>query len=170
MRPLFLEQQTKGSAEQREAVADEDVIGMANGVILHELGHALVDLYDLPVTGKEEDAVDQLSVLLLTAGDEEHTAYAVSTVNALSGLARAELAGRLPAEAYADEHSLDAQRFYNQVCWLFGSDPGTFASVVQVPENPDGVLPVDRAQGCEAEYDQLNSSWSTLLQPYLKIG
>ncbi|MFJ3794589.1 hypothetical protein [Kitasatospora sp. NPDC090091] len=42
--------------------------------------------------------------------------------------------------------------------------------MVQVPENPDGVLPVDRARGCEAEYDQLNSSWTTLLQPYLKIG
>lgn len=30
-------------------------------VVIHELGHALIDVYDLPITGMEEDAVDQLS-------------------------------------------------------------------------------------------------------------
>jgi hypothetical protein len=43
----------------RAAAVDEDITGVTNGILFHELGHGLVDLYDLPVTGKEEDAVDQ---------------------------------------------------------------------------------------------------------------
>ena len=34
-------------------------------MVLHELGHALVDLFDLPVTGRQEDAVDQLAAILM---------------------------------------------------------------------------------------------------------
>ena len=34
-------------------------------IFYHELGHALIDQLDLPVLGKEEDAADILSVLLI---------------------------------------------------------------------------------------------------------
>lgn len=34
-------------------------------IALHEVGHALVDVLELPITGREEDAVDQLSAWLL---------------------------------------------------------------------------------------------------------
>lgn len=41
-------------------------------IFFHELGHALIDLYDLPITGKEEDAVDDFSsVLLIESGLDE---------------------------------------------------------------------------------------------------
>ncbi|HEX8338035.1 MAG TPA: DUF4344 domain-containing metallopeptidase, partial [Pyrinomonadaceae bacterium] len=50
---------------------DDSVTNATTFVFFHELGHALVDAYDLPITGREEDAVDQLSVLLLADGSEE---------------------------------------------------------------------------------------------------
>ena len=34
-------------------------------VLVHEIGHALVDVLDLPVVGQEEDAVDQLATIFL---------------------------------------------------------------------------------------------------------
>ena len=34
-------------------------------VLLHETGHALIDLLEIPVTGREEDAVDQLATTLM---------------------------------------------------------------------------------------------------------
>ncbi|MBI5001896.1 hypothetical protein HZC31_00760, partial [Candidatus Woesearchaeota archaeon] len=37
-------------------------------------GHALVDVLELPITGKEEDAVDQLSTLLLIYGGWDQAA------------------------------------------------------------------------------------------------
>ena len=38
--------------------------GFVTWVTLHELGHALIDVYDLPVTGNEEDAVDQFATII----------------------------------------------------------------------------------------------------------
>lgn len=41
----------------------EEAVSSATGallwIFLHETGHALADLLDLPLTGREEDAVDQ---------------------------------------------------------------------------------------------------------------
>ena len=36
-------------------------LNVVDYVLFHEVGHALVDIYDLPITGMEEDAVDQFS-------------------------------------------------------------------------------------------------------------
>ncbi|MEU7727532.1 DUF4344 domain-containing metallopeptidase [Streptomyces sp. NPDC040724] len=169
-RPVFQEQAARegsGSPAERARAVDEDIIGFSNGVLLHELGHGLVDMYDLPITGKEEDAVDQLATLLLATGGERHIDYAVSTLNTWGALADAQEAGDLSG-LFSDEHSLSAQRFYNEICWLYGSDPDAFRSVVVAVGNPDGVLPQLRAEGCRHEYEQIEKSWGRLLEPYLK--
>ena len=41
------------------------VSGTVAFALMHELGHALIDVLDLPTTGREEDAVDQLATVLL---------------------------------------------------------------------------------------------------------
>ncbi|WP_412075193.1 DUF4344 domain-containing metallopeptidase [Streptomyces xanthophaeus] len=168
MRGIYEGQETQGPAEQRDRAVDEDLIGLTNGVLFHELAHGLIDMYDLPITGREEDAADQLSVLLLAGGDEKHKAYAMSTVNAWAGLWDFDgVEGDEPG-SYADGHSLNAQRFFNWSCWLYGSDPRTYSYVVQSETNPDGVLPQDRAERCPAEFDKLDQAWGTLLHPYLR--
>ena len=40
-------------------------------VFMHELGHAFVDVYQLPITGNEEDAVDQYSAIVLLAEGQQ---------------------------------------------------------------------------------------------------
>ncbi|WP_324616117.1 DUF4344 domain-containing metallopeptidase, partial [Streptomyces sp. NRRL F-5727] len=167
-RKVFAGLDTGGTPARRAAAVDEDVVGLSNGVLFHELGHALVDLYDLPVTGREEDAVDQLAVLLLASGDARHTDYAISTINAWGALWEASEGGDPGVAAYSDVHSLDGQRFFNWACWLYGSDPRRFADAVDAEGNPDGVLPRDRAALCPAEYRRIASSWRTLLGPHLK--
>lgn len=47
-------------------------------IFFHELGHALAHVLELPITGKEEDAVDQLSTLLLTSGSDQQESAALS--------------------------------------------------------------------------------------------
>jgi hypothetical protein len=37
-------------------------------MFLHEVAHALIDGWDLPITRREEDAADQFSTLLLING------------------------------------------------------------------------------------------------------
>ena len=100
---------------------------IANEVIAtfyHELGHAMIDVLQLPVLGKEEDAADHLSVILMNDIWEEEAAANIlasdATAYALLAAQR-EAGGQDPS--YSDEHSLDMQRYYSVVCLFYGADP-----------------------------------------------
>src|ERR1700730_2800193 len=57
-----------------KAKLDDAVRGAIASTFLHELGHALIDAWKLPITGKEEDAADQLATVMLinrTASGEQ---------------------------------------------------------------------------------------------------
>ena len=129
-------------------------------IFYHELGHALTDIHDLPITGREEDAVDQLSTIILIRVGEDGEEAVLDGASWF--LLRAEKTD-LDESAFADEHSLDAQRFYNLACLVYGNSPQTQSYIVE-----DGYLPEERAERCEAEYARISNSWDNLLSPYLK--
>jgi hypothetical protein len=138
---------------------DDAVTNATTFVFYHELGHALVDAYDLPITGREEDAVDQLSVLLLADGTDEGEQMVLDAAVSFSKQAGDEL----DESAFADEHSLDRQRYYNIICLLYGQNEEKFASLVK-----DGTLPQARAERCSDEYARVDKAWDALLAPYTK--
>ncbi|MBV9928290.1 MAG: DUF4344 domain-containing metallopeptidase [Acidobacteria bacterium] len=138
---------------------EDAVTNATTFVFYHELGHALVDAYDLPITGREEDAVDQLSVLLLADGTPEGEQMVLDAAVSFSKQA----SGELDELAFADEHSLDQQRYYNIICLLYGQNEEKFASLVK-----DGTLPESRAQKCSDEYARVDKAWDALLAPYTK--
>ena len=47
-------------------------------VIYHEIGHALIDIYDLPILGLEEDVADQLSVYMMMTKSSVFSTYSLS--------------------------------------------------------------------------------------------
>jgi len=145
-----------------EEELDDAVFGAVAFVFYHELGHALIHILDLPVTGKEEDAVDQLSTLILADGSD---AGAKSVLDGARWfmLEEAQNDTTIDKLPFSDEHSLNQQRFYNILCWVYGQDEKKYAFLVK-----DGILPKDRAARCEGEFAQLSRSWSKLLGPYLK--
>ncbi len=131
-------------------------------VFLHELGHGLIDAYDISVMGKEEDMADSLSsyICLEELGKDEGVYYAEAAAEAFA----IESKGRTPDnQSLADVHSLQEQRFYTILCYLYGSNPGKFRDLVT-----DGHLPKERAQGCPAEYEKMTKSWGKELKPYRK--
>ena len=127
-------------------------------VFYHEFGHALIDILDLPVTGREEDAVDQLATVVLLEAVEGGAEAALTGANwfLISGSAAT---GGLP---FWNEHSLDQQRFYNILCWVYGSNPDGNATLV-----PDWGLPVERAEQCPFEFDRMYRAWDSLLEPHV---
>ncbi|WP_214324538.1 DUF4344 domain-containing metallopeptidase [Nonomuraea sediminis] len=151
-------EKSKPSAKE----VDKNVVGAMNGIFYHELGHGLIDLYDLPATGREEDAVDQLSALVLIQGAEDQDDYTdiISTIETWGRMSQTEPVDK---RAFADEHSLSMQRYYNMMCYLYGSNHNAFLQLVS-----DGELPVSRAQRCEEEYRKMAHAWSTLLDPHLR--
>jgi hypothetical protein len=62
-----------------------------------------------------------------------------------------------------DEHSLDVQRYYNILCWFFGSNPQENQTIV----SEEG-LAEERAIRCPGEHQQIYTSWGRLLSPYMK--
>lgn len=150
----------QGKSEQESNIYMNDAITF---VFCHELGHALIDTYKLPVTGREEDVADQLATYVsceeLGERGERAAAAGAMSFAYQSGGGR----GQPGDQAYADEHSLDQQRFYNILCWLYGHDPNKHSKIVS-----SGALPRNRAQRCSGEYHQIVTTWQELLKPYRK--
>jgi hypothetical protein len=134
----------------------------------HETGHMVISLYDLPITGREEDVADQLSAyILLTPGpdgkaDPESVEAVKDFAREFNGYSE-QKAGEIDDDQLAGGHSLDKTRMYNLRCWVYGSDPESNGDLVG-----DGLLPRGRADLCEDEFTKMSSSWDTLLEPYLK--
>ena len=134
----------------------EAVYGALTAVFLHEVGHALVSVLELPITGREEDAVDQLSTWILIEGEMQDSVLAAAETyyTAEDGA---------DDETFADEHSLNRQRYFNMVCWVYGSDPENKDELIE-----DWQLPKARAEQCPAEYEQISRSWVTLLADHIR--
>jgi hypothetical protein len=130
-------------------------------VVAHEIGHALVDQLKLPVTGKEEDAVDGFAAYLLTSDKRFGPLVPLSAAMLFDAIKHDD--GKLGDSDFADEHSLPQQRVYQFLCWIYGSDTKRFKGIVG-----KDMLPRERARRCADEYRQLRSSWDQLLQPHLK--
>ena len=130
-------------------------------VFMHEVGHALTSELQLPITGREEDAADQLATVIVTSAGEEAGGIAIAAAT-LFGLFGADREQFQEADFW-DEHSLDEQRFFNILCWVFGSDPATYGDAVA-----ESGIGEDRLVRCEGEWDQLSTSWETLLAPHVK--
>ncbi len=136
-------------------------------MLLHETGHALVDLLDLPVTGRQEDAVDQLAAILMLrfAGRDETPAQVIANLRLAANWMLSRSTGAYNLDAYADEHALGEQRYFNLQCLIYGTDPEDFADMVAA-----GDLTEARARGCARETRQITRAWLRLLLPHLAPG
>ena len=147
-----------GNSEQK---AYEKMLDAVRFSFLHEVGHALIDAYDLPITGNEEDAADRCSAFinLTELGDDG----AKAMLAAADAFAVESKTGAPEKRILADEHLLQEQRFYNTLCMLYGSDSGKYEYLVN-----ENYLPKSRAEKCPAEYERNVESWENLLAPWRK--
>lgn len=127
--------------------------------LLHELGHAIVSEFELPVLGQEEDAVDAFATSEIIQFYDD--AEAILSDVALAWLIAHDSLD--PKDFYFyDEHDLDAQRAYRTICHLYGADPGAFEDAADWIE-----LPPDYRETCEDTGPLAMDSWNTMLEPHL---
>ncbi|MEJ7846968.1 MAG: DUF4344 domain-containing metallopeptidase [Pyrinomonadaceae bacterium] len=144
-----------------DAKAYEKMNDAVRFVFLHEIGHALIDIYKLPVAGNEEDAADRCSayINLKELGEE-----GVRAVFAAADAFAIESKGKkLDQRNLADEHLLQEQRFYNSLCMIYGSNPAKHSNILT-----EGYLPKERAVRCQTEFTRTVDSWISLLEPWRK--
>ncbi len=141
--------------DELEPLQQEFVTGNVLSTLYHEVGHGLIDVLNLPVLGREEDAADALAIVLTHEVWLEDEARSVATATALSFLMAADEGGEI---AYWDVHGTDQQRFYNTVCLFYGADPEGRADFAQGFELPEG-----RADQCPEEFTMAEQSWGAFL-------
>jgi hypothetical protein len=152
----------------KDAVPDPtaSTLGAERATFYHELGHATIDIYDLPFTGREEDVADQLAAVLLLEPDDsgktdpQNVQAAVDWARIWQDSAEQQGAEDFP---FWDAHEYDLARMYNFECWIYGSNPEANAFIVD-----DGTLPEDRAGDCPDEWDRMSRAWDGMLDPYWK--
>lgn len=143
--------------------ANDRVAGALLFILFHELGHALIDLHGLPITGREEDVADQISLFLLLNSADRSLSF-----NGLVGgvwYFGANVPLFFRRRHFADEHSTPLQRQFNFVCWAFGKDPSRFYRLTHVIK-----LPASRAQRCQDEYGKLERGVRNIIGDHLNAS
>jgi hypothetical protein len=138
------------------------LVGPLFDTCLHEFAHAMFDMLQIPVFGREEDAADQASAyIMLHLGKAEARRLILGTAYAYKTEVEAATAPPTLKE-FSDEHGTPAQRLYNLLCIAYGADAKLFGDLVA-----KGYLPKERAEGCEDEYQQVAYAFQKLIAPHI---
>lgn len=138
------------------------------GIFFHELGHAVIGLNRVAITGREEDVADQFAVYYaLNFVESQNITVLLPTIWFFNRLAKSSTLASSDQDEIkrlmADEHSLNEQRIYNLACWALGSNSkrGAFAA--------DFVgLPQERSARCHQEYAKLDHGIRSRFKKYFK--
>lgn len=152
------------NAQQEAAI--QFVLGNTRHTMLHEIGHLFVDQLDLPVLGREEDAVDTMATLLmLETGIEADIIGLQDTVDGwLYSATSRPTRGFVNSDFYG-AHSLDIQRSYAIACLMVGSDFDAHTAYATRIS-----LPIDRQKSCAEDYRVAEKGWAAVLEPHRRTG
>jgi hypothetical protein len=140
----------------------DTMIGPVLDTFLHETGHAVFNMLQIPVLGREEDAADQFSAyVMLRLGKEEARRMILGAAYQYK-LYMPGPQVTIPISKFSDEHSLPPQRAFALLCLGYGADKKLFADIVA-----KDLLPQKRAEGCETEYEDLAFAMTRLISPHV---
>jgi hypothetical protein len=147
----------------RQGLTPHDaMIGPTIDVFLHELGHALVEVLDIPFFGREEEVADYIGTYILLHFGKDDARRLILGASIVGGNEALEEQGKAPElRLIADTHDLPAQRYFNRWCMAYGMNPELFADAIST-----GMLPESRAKRCRYEYRTNDFAFKTLIAPY----
>jgi hypothetical protein len=155
---------------------DDAMIGQFFYVAIHEFGHAIFDLYNVSVFGREEDAADQIAAYILLKLENTRAlvggaAYgykmyvgAAFSYEMFMSMMKKKPQVMIPLAAFSSTHGQPEQRFYNLLCAAYGTDPKTFQFLVD-----NGSLPKTRAPSCEVEIYKLRKAFDREIRPHIDL-
>ncbi|WP_428515538.1 DUF4344 domain-containing metallopeptidase [Roseovarius sp.] len=160
-------QQTPGTSPIAGLTADQAQrrMGVALGIFLHEMAHAVIGETDLPATGPEEDTADSFSAFAMASvmeGATPQTAEYITGIISSSTLlwyyAAKALEQHQVTHDWQDEHAPDIKRFRNSFCIIYGSEPQVFDPLANKVDFTDR-----SRQRCAQEYQTKFEAWEELL-------
>lgn len=145
-----------GADETREVDPKrlEFVVGNAYFVLLHEVAHMVLEDFDIPVLGSEEEAADTLAATTLLRLDQlsgdrnfRFTRMLVMAADANRIFWNRGIEMQAGDRVYWANHPLSVQRAARIACLVYGSDGEAFAGLPEIAD-----MPYFRAGWCEEEY------------------
>jgi Putative metallopeptidase len=125
--------------------------------LYHEIGHLLINELDLPITGKEEDAADQLATVSFLSGAKNNQGPVTSALLLL--VSTKDNLG--DSRTFRGPHSLNRQRAYYLLCELYIKNPDSYAKlVIDLGYNYRDL------SSCRQQSSQIRRSWLRLLAPH----
>jgi hypothetical protein len=139
-------------------------VGQFFWTTFHEVGHATFDMFNVPIFGHEEDAADNFATFIMLQFGK---GQARRLINGAAWAWRAYLGDYqknpvVPTRvaAFASDHGLPQERFYNLVCLAFGANSQEFADFVSL-------LPPTRSPNCSHEYQTLVRAFRQQIVPHI---
>jgi hypothetical protein len=137
------------------------ITGATIEVVLHESAHAIFDILEVPLWGREDDAADRLAALLMLQFGEDMERITINgTAEYFRALADTEKAWS--GSDYANRASPNAQRYFNYLCIAVAADPAVFGGAIA-----HGTIPPFRASDCSHEYQQIITAFYLRIMPYI---
>src|SRR5215469_860398 len=141
-------------------------LGQFFWVTFHEVGHAAFDMFNVPIFGHEEDAADNFATFItLQFGKGQ----ARRLINGAAWAWRAYLGDyqknpvvQTRLAAFATDHGLPQERFYNLICLAFGANSQVFADFASF-------LPPARSPNCSHEYQTLVRAFRQEIRPHIDM-
>lgn len=128
--------------------------------LLHEAGHAYIADQNIPILGKEEDAVDNFATILLIDYVEDGSDVAISAAD-MFAFESDDRPDYYEFGEYIDEHSFDLQRYFSTLCLVYGSDPEQYKALLDEVEK-DYLR--ERKEFCQFNYRNIRDNWLHYLQ------
>jgi hypothetical protein len=131
-------------------------------ILHHELAHALIDQFELPLSKSEEDVADELgTILAIDYTQGPSYGASISSITALQLFISAALTRNNPSRV-GGKHSPDYQRGSNIQCLAYGAS----ASLAQKASGRS--MSRARQQQCRVKYNEARFYWADALKPYLR--
>ncbi len=122
-------------------------------VAIHEIGHALIREFDLPVLGNEEIAADAFATTYIVQNMPDQ-ALDIITARAQSW------ESEMDEETIFSEYPDDIWRAGQMICLAYGLDPNTFETLAR-----DGGITGDEAAACRERAPEISRSWRRIISP-----
>jgi hypothetical protein len=139
-------------------------VGQFFWTTFHEVGHAAFDMFNVPIFAHEEDAADNFATFIMLQFGK---GQARRLIDGAAWAWRAYLGDYqknpvMPTRlaAFASDHGLPQERFYNLMCLAFGTNSKEFADFASY-------LPPTRSPNCSHEYQTLVRAFRQEIRPHI---
>lgn len=159
----LVEQIERVAAKTEPNLREMVLVGTFVQAVLHEVASGILDILQVPVWGRREDAADRLAgFIMLQFGEDVARQTVIGT-----GIFFEASGKTWTGSQFADVNSPEPQRYFNFLCMAYGGAPKVFESLAKAEGDAKPILPEDRAGRCADEYAQVRKAFNLRIMPFV---